>query len=58
MIGNSLRSDVLPVINIGGHACHIPFHTTWAHELIDHEIEHENFYEINKLTELIPLLMS
>ncbi|WP_417353290.1 HAD family hydrolase [Flavobacterium alkalisoli] len=57
MIGNSLRSDVLPVLNIGGYACHVPFHTTWAHELIDHEIEHDNFYEIKKLNEIIPLLL-
>ena len=35
MIGNSLKSDVLPVLNIGGQAIHVPFHTTWAHEIID-----------------------
>ena len=35
MIGNSLKSDVLPVLNIGGQAIHVPFHTTWAHEVID-----------------------
>jgi putative hydrolase of the HAD superfamily len=43
MIGNSLKSDVLPVLAIGGHAVHIPFHTTWAHEKIDHKVVHENF---------------
>jgi putative hydrolase of the HAD superfamily len=32
MIGNSLKSDVLPVLEIGGYAVHIPFHTTWEHE--------------------------
>lgn len=32
MIGNSLKSDILPLININAHAIHIPFHTTWAHE--------------------------
>lgn len=32
MIGNSLKSDVLPLVNIKAHAIHIPFHTTWAHE--------------------------
>ena len=32
MIGNSLRSDVLPLINIGANAVHVPFHTTWQHE--------------------------
>lgn len=34
MIGNSLKSDVLPVIEIGGAAIHIPFHTTWIHEKV------------------------
>ena len=29
MIGNSLKSDILPLINIGAEAIHIPFHTTW-----------------------------
>ncbi len=32
MIGNSLKSDVLPIINIGARAIHVPFHTTWQHE--------------------------
>ncbi|MGD8623672.1 MAG: HAD family hydrolase [Anaerolineae bacterium] len=35
MIGNSLRSDVLPVVALGGHAVHIPYHITWAHESVD-----------------------
>jgi putative hydrolase of the HAD superfamily len=55
MIGNSLKSDVLPVLNIGGHGVHIPFHTTWAHERIDHSIEHENFRAFEKITEILPL---
>ena len=32
MIGNSVRSDVLPVLAIGGHAIHVPYHITWEHE--------------------------
>ena len=32
MIGNSLKSDILPLVNIKAHAIHVPFHTTWAHE--------------------------
>ena len=35
MIGNSVRSDVLPVLAIGGHAIHVPYHVTWEHELVD-----------------------
>ena len=56
MIGNSLKSDVLPVLAIGGHAVHIPFHTTWAHERIDHKIEHDNFYSFANITEVLSLV--
>ena len=56
MIGNSLKSDVLPVLNIGGHAIHIPYHTTWEYEKIDFEIEHENFKSFTNITEILPLL--
>lgn len=55
MIGNSLKSDVLPVLNIGGHAVHIPFHTTWAHERIDHEVKHENFRALDKISAILPI---
>ena len=56
MIGNSLKSDVLPVLNIGGHAIHIPYHTTWEYEKIDFEIEHNNFKSFTNITEILPLL--
>jgi putative hydrolase of the HAD superfamily len=58
MIGNSLKSDVLPVLNIGGHAVHIPFHTTWEHEKISHKVEHPNFKALEKITEVLPILLS
>lgn len=32
MIGNSLRSDIAPVLELGGWGVHIPYHVTWAHE--------------------------
>lgn len=35
MIGNSLRSDVLPVLELGGWGIHVPYHSTWAHEYAD-----------------------
>jgi putative hydrolase of the HAD superfamily len=35
MVGNSLRSDILPVAETGAVAVHIPYHTTWAHEHVD-----------------------
>lgn len=52
MIGNSLKSDVLPVLAIGGYAIHIPFHTTWLHERIDHEIRHERFRTLESLSQV------
>ncbi|MEK6507154.1 HAD family hydrolase [Myroides sp. C4067] len=57
MIGNSLRSDVLPVLELGGHAVHVPFHTTWLHEHVDHEIVHPNFTSIKKLSEIKEILL-
>ena len=32
MVGNSLRSDIAPVLALGGYGVHVPYHTTWAHE--------------------------
>ena len=55
MIGNSLKSDVLPVLGMGGHAIHIPFHTTWAHERIDYKVEHTNFQAFEKITDVLKL---
>lgn len=57
MLGNSLKSDVMPVLAIGGHAVHIPYHTTWVHEHIDHTIEHPNFYQMENLTEVLQKLI-
>jgi putative hydrolase of the HAD superfamily len=56
MIGNSLKSDVLPVLAIGGHAAHIPFHTTWAHEKIDYEVLHSNFITYEKIADVLKRL--
>ncbi len=34
MVGNSVKSDILPVLALGGRAVHIPYHLTWAHEVV------------------------
>lgn len=57
MIGNSLKSDVLPVLAIGGYAVHIPFHTTWEHEKVSHKVEHPNFKTLEKITDVLPILL-
>lgn len=56
MIGNSLKSDVLPILNLGGIGIHIPYHTTWEYEKIDFEIEHENFIALTNIKEVIGIL--
>ena len=56
MVGNSLKSDVLPVLAIESYAIHVPFHTTWEHEKIEEEVMHYNFKELKLASELIDLL--
>ena len=57
MIGNSLKSDVLPLVNIKAHAIHVPFHTTWAHEEVtDEEANGKNYKTISSLKKLLKLL--
>jgi putative hydrolase of the HAD superfamily len=56
MIGNSLKSDVLPVLALGGHSIHIPFHTTWAHEHVDVHIDDPNFKQVAQITEVLELM--
>jgi putative hydrolase of the HAD superfamily len=53
MVGNSLKSDVLPVLAIGGKGFHVPYHTTWAHEQIEHTIEHPDFKQLSTITEIL-----
>ena len=53
MVGNSIRSDILPVIEIGGQAVHIPYATTWVHERVDPELLNEvPFHRLERLEHL------
>ena len=57
MIGNSLKSDVLPLIKIGASAIHIPFHTTWIHERVSKEDESSTAYAtLKELKEVLKML--
>lgn len=57
MVGNSLKSDILPVINLGGKAVHVPFHTTWVHELVEkEELDKARVTEIESISELLDLV--
>lgn len=56
MVGNSLKSDVLPILNIGAQAVHVPFHTTWAHELVTDTTPQNNHLKINTLMDILKYL--
>ncbi len=57
MVGNSLKSDVLPLIDINAKAIHVPFHTTWAHEQVTaQDTKGKTYKTIAALDELLELL--
>lgn len=56
MVGNSPRSDILPVLEIGGYAFLVPFHTTWVHEIPDRPIVHENFRSFDDVKDILEFL--
>ena len=55
MVGNSFKSDISPVLQIGGYGAYIPFHATWQHEKTD-EYAHPNLLRISRFQELGDLL--
>ena len=56
MIGNSIKSDILPVINIGARAIYVPYHTTWQHEN-DHDIaDSSKFVTVENLIGVLDIL--
>ena len=59
MVGNSLRSDAAPVLDLGGWAVHVPHELTWALEAADDESQvrsHHRFHEVASLDEVPGLL--
>ena len=49
MVGNSVRSDILPVLELGGHAVHIPYPLLWEHEHVDHDEDLDELASIKEL---------
>lgn len=56
MIGNSLKSDVLPLVELEANAIHIPYHTTWAHEEVSEPTDDLPYLTLNSLTEVLKFL--
>lgn len=56
MIGNSVKSDIAPVVNIGGTAIHIPHEVTWAHEMMEMPAS-ERIIEVESIKDVVKILM-
>ena len=56
MVGNSLRSDILPALQAGAWAAHVPHELTWSYEAAEAPVDHRRFHRLNGLSDLPPLL--
>jgi putative hydrolase of the HAD superfamily len=56
MVGNSMPSDVLPMLELGGHGVHVPYTLLWAHEAHDEDPVSDRFHRLERLAELPTLL--
>ncbi len=52
MVGNSLKSDILPIVGVGAHAVHIPCETTWVHEKMAEPLSRKQHFELGEIGEL------
>ena len=57
MVGNSLKSDILPMVGLGATCVHIPYHTTWIHEAVDPETAAaHDYHELTSMADLPALV--
>lgn len=57
MVGNSLKSDILPVVNLGGNGIYVPFELTWGHEVVDESAIEQNYTKVDKIIDILPILL-
>jgi len=58
MVGNSLRSDILPILELNGTGIHIPYYVTAHFEIVEEKISNPKFHQIENIVELPDLLKS
>ncbi len=58
MIGNSIKSDILPALAAGTFAVYIPYEITWIHEMADEPYNHEGYFKVEKIALLPPLVQA
>lgn len=56
MVGNSIKSDILPVLELGAQGVYIPYETTWLHEMAEAPHGHESFYTLENFGQLPRLI--
>ncbi len=56
MLGNSIKSDILPVLELGGFGGHIPYQITWSHEQHDQRVEHDHFVALKSIDRILNYL--
>jgi len=56
MIGNSLRSDIIPPLELGAWGIYVPFHTTWAHEEVDREPDSDRYFKVQQVRDVLKIL--
>ena len=56
MVGNSLKSDILPALEAGAYAVYIPYDITWVHEMADEPDDKGRYFKVEKLSDLPELL--
>jgi putative hydrolase of the HAD superfamily len=56
MIGNSMKSDIIPPLNLGAWAIHVPFHTTWAHEEVKRDPDLKQFFRVDRIRDVLGLI--
>ncbi|MBO5980638.1 MAG: HAD family hydrolase, partial [Bacteroidales bacterium] len=56
MIGNSVKSDIAPVVKLGGWAIHTPHDVVWVHEMMDMP-ESDRIIEVQNIREIVPMLI-
>ncbi|MCX6240121.1 MAG: HAD family hydrolase [Bacteroidia bacterium] len=56
MVGNSVKSDILPALNIGAKAVHVPFEVTWQHENNHESPDNNAFITVPTISEILNIL--
>lgn len=57
MVGNSIKSDIQPVLDLGGYGIYVPYHTMWLHERVDNDsLENERFHRVDAIGDILEVL--